>query len=455
MFKAILFRLPSALSLFLFLSLSTAQAKGPVASPEATTELICHTQHASECYPAIFQPTERFQIIHDDQSIPPGLHVRMNLATGLKEARLNIPEPEDAPKADIVIVDNTPVRLAADEEAEAEPITPLGIQDQSKLDRVYDYLRPSMDPEESSLFASETSKLRSSSVPTLETLSALTDLVHSYDWGLALAQDGSLIHKLIETLQPVTIQAPNHKSETFQPIVTEKPLEIRSATALLLGTAIQNNPEALAALLTHTKPDTESSLEFGVTYAVLCSLSIPLEQSSPFLEVQLHQRTLFLLHQLASSPTQLGVFIGQNGLNMLYGLFTYSNTTKLPAWGDPIEPPKIIPGDDGRDKLRQRIANLMIDHVLPFLERPEPWKRIHIAMGMNESDVANLDDDAAASAAATRQVMAMWTEAFEAALREYAIFMSEKDQSEAPLVYKTYSSIEEASLLLKKILDNL
>ena len=447
MFKAILFNLPSALSVFLFLSLCTAQAKGPAASPKATTELICHTQHASECYPAIFQPTERFQIIHDDQSIPPGLHVRMNLATGLKEARLNIPEPDDAPKADIVVVDNTLVRLASDEEAEAEPITPQGIQDQSKPHRDYDYLRPSMDPEESSLFASETSKLRSSSVPTLETLSVLTDLVHSYDWGLALAQDGSLIHKLIETLQPVTIQAP--KSEIFQPIIIEGPVEIRSATALLLGTAIQNNPEALAALLTHTKPDTESALELGVTYAVLWSLSIPLGQTSPFPEVQLHQRTLFLLHQLASSPTELCVFIGQNGLNMLHALFTYSNT-KLPAMGEPFESPKIMPGDDGRDKLRQRIANLMVDHVLPFLERPEPWKHVNIAMGMDKSEVANLDD----GAAATRQVMEMWTEAFEAALREYAIFMSEKDQSEAPVAYKTYSSIEEASVLLKKVLDD-
>lgn len=450
MFKAILSNLPSALSLFLFLSFSTAQARGPVASPEATTELICHTQHASECYPAIFQPTERFQIVHDDQSISPGLHVRMNLATGLKEARLNIPEPDNAPKADIVVVDNTPFRLAADEEAEAEPITPQGIQGQSKPDRDYDYLRPSMDPEESSLFALETSKLRSSSVPTLETLSALTDLVHSYDWGLALAQDGSLIHKLIETLQPVIIQAPIHKSEMFQPIITDGPVEIRSATALLLGTAIQNNPEALAALLTHTEPDTESSLELGVTYAVLWSLSIPLGQTSPFSEVQLHQRNLFLLHQLASSPIELCVFIGQNGLNMLHALFTYSNT-KLPVMGDPIEPPKIIPGDDGRDKLRQRIANLMVDHVLPFFERPEPWKHVNIAMGINESDLANLDD----GAVATRQVMEMWTEAFEAALREYAIFMSEKDQSEAPVAYKTYSSIEEASVLLKKVLDNL
>ena len=432
MFKAILFNLPSALSLFLFLSLSTAQAKGPVASPEATTELICHTQHASDCYPAIFQPTEHFQIIHDDQSIPPGLHVRMDLSTGLKEARLNVPEPDDVPKADIVIVDNTPVRLSADEGegAEAEPITPHGIQDQSKPDRDYDYLRPSFDPEESSLFASETSNLRSSSLPTLETLSALTDLVHSYDWGLALAQDGPLVHKLIETFQPfMTLQAP---------------IEIRSATALLLGTAIQNNPEALAALLSHTEIGTESHLD--LTYAVVSSLSlVPLEQTTPFPEVQLHQRTLFLLHQLAYSRTQLCIFVSE-GLDILHALFTYSNTNLSDIY-DP-EPLRIIPGDDGRDKLRQRIANLMLDHVLPLFERPEPWKYINTVAGMDE----NAENTPLGEDEATRLVLEPWPKAFEAALREYAIFMSEKDESEAPVVYKTYSSILEASLLLKKVL---
>ena len=431
MFKAILFNLPSALSLFLFLSLSTAQAKGPVASPKATTELICHTQHASDCYPAIFQPTEYFQIVHDDQSIPPGLHVRMDLSTGLKEARLNVPEPDDAPKADIVIVDNIPVRLNADEEAEAEPITPQGIKDQSKPDRDYEYLRPSLDPEESSLFASETSKLRSSSLPTLENLSALTDLVHSYDWGLALAQVDSLIHKLISTFQPYSR--------------LEAPIEIRSAIALLLGTAIQNNPEALAALLSHTDSGSESDQD--LIYAVVSTLSSPLEQISPIPEVQLRQRSLFLFHQLASSPAELCTFINFGGLDLLYSLFTFSNTNKGDMVGL-VGLPRIIPGDHGRDKLRQRVANLMLDHVLPLLERSDPWTYVARTVSMNESEDTHQDEGEEVS----REALEQWNEAFEAALREYAVFMSERNESEAPVAYKTYSSISEASLLLKKVL---
>ena len=348
----------------------------------------------------------------------------MDLSTGLKEARLNIPEPDDAPKADIVIVDNTPVRLHADEKVEAEPITPQGVQDQSKPDRNYDYLRPSFDPEESSLFASETSNLRSSSPPTLENLSALTDLVHSYDWGLALAQDDILIHKLISTLQPYSSP--------------ELPIEIRSATALLLGTAIQNNPEALAALISHTDSGSES--ERDLIYAVVSTLSSPLEQISPIPEVQLRQRTLFLLHQLASSPAQVCIFKNFGGLDHLFSLFTYSNTNKRDLYGL-VGLPRIIPGDDGRDKLRQRVANLMLDHVLPLLERSDPSTYVVRNVSMNESEEVS------------RQELEQWDEAFEAALREYTIFMSEKDESEAPVVYKTHSSISEASLLLKKVLE--
>ena len=437
MSKPIPFNLPSVLLLSLFLCLSTAQAKGPVASPQATTELICHTQHASECYPAIFQPTEHFQMIHDDQSIPPGLHVRMNLATGLKEARLNIPEPEDAPKADIVIVDNTPVRLAADEEAEAEPITPHGLQDQSQPERDYDYLRPSLDPEEASLFASETSNIRSSSIPTLETLSALTDLVHSYNWGLALAQDGLLVDKLAKIFQPYS--------------ALQAPIEIRSATALLLGTAIQNNPEALAALLSHREEPTRGVLEQDVLHSVISTLTFKLEQDSPIALLQLQQRNVFLIYQLASSPAQLRHFISWQGLDSLHDLFTFCNTDPRDT-NAPFDPSRMNPGGggEGRDKLRQRIANLMLDHVLPLLGSSEGRRYMSRYEDMNDVEYARM---AQAIANRWRRRLEPWNEAFGAALTECAIIMSEKGESEASTVYKAYESISEAALLLKKVLD--
>lgn len=52
-----------------------------------------------------------------------------------------------------------------------------------------------------------------------------------------------------------------------------------------------------------------------------------------------------------------------------------------------------------------------------------------------------------------RRPLEPWNEAFGAALREYAIIMAEKGESEAPTVYKAHESISEAALLLEKILD--
>lgn len=76
----------------------------PSSSPKASTDLICHTAHASECYPKIFQPTEQFKTVHDDQELPPGLHVRLNLQTGVKEARLNVPEGDEDEHSAVAIV---------------------------------------------------------------------------------------------------------------------------------------------------------------------------------------------------------------------------------------------------------------------------------------------------------------------------------------------------------------
>ncbi|KAK9452243.1 uncharacterized protein V1518DRAFT_410710 [Limtongia smithiae] len=41
-----------------------------------------------ECYPVLFEPTEEFRPVLLGQEIPPGLHVRLNFETGMREAKL-------------------------------------------------------------------------------------------------------------------------------------------------------------------------------------------------------------------------------------------------------------------------------------------------------------------------------------------------------------------------------
>src|SRR4051794_9995054 len=75
-----LFHLPLALLLLLTPEITSASAPSSP-SPPGSSSLICHTNNPLECYPRIFQPTADFQIVHDDQSLPPGLLIRLTSAT--------------------------------------------------------------------------------------------------------------------------------------------------------------------------------------------------------------------------------------------------------------------------------------------------------------------------------------------------------------------------------------
>ncbi|KAI0099892.1 hypothetical protein GGR51DRAFT_533977 [Nemania sp. FL0031] len=83
----------------------------PAVSPPAETELICHTNNPAECYPKVFSATEEFQIVHDDQDLPPGLHVQLDVQTGRKQAKLYNPGEENPALAglpvnqEVIVVD--------------------------------------------------------------------------------------------------------------------------------------------------------------------------------------------------------------------------------------------------------------------------------------------------------------------------------------------------------------
>lgn len=84
------------------LALKSASASSPSSSTNPPTssftstdaDQICISADSKSCYPHIFTPTLDFQPILEGQRIPPGLHVRLNVQTGEKEARLNVPMEE-------------------------------------------------------------------------------------------------------------------------------------------------------------------------------------------------------------------------------------------------------------------------------------------------------------------------------------------------------------------------
>lgn len=312
--------------LYIISSLTFAQGTAP--SPRATTDIICHTNRASECYPRTFQPTLKFQVVHDDQELPPGLHIRMNLATSVKEARLNEPEQEEDQHATgLTIVDDN------DHEPQGSP----GFRDQSKPPHfALPPLRPpSFDPSEGSLFSSSIGVLKSPSSQASETalsaLSDLEDLAHSHHWGLTLARDHSIVHILFNFLRPSNSQS----TSSFE-------VQIRSATALLLATAIHNNPGALNATLSHFYNDEWPTGPLELVLMALIYDQLP----------SLLTRMVFLLSALCQDETQLWQFVEAGGLDILAKVFDPENS-----------------GNDEKDRLRGKIANFMLDHFFQIPER--------------------------------------------------------------------------------------
>ncbi|KAI4266494.1 MAG: hypothetical protein L6R38_008704 [Xanthoria sp. 2 TBL-2021] len=309
------------------LTLSTFHsARAATPSPKAESNLICHTNHASECYPQIFQPTEKFQTVHDDQNLPPGLHVRMNLATGVKEARLNIPEPDgDVDFSSLTIIDDSDLvgYQKPPEEAEAS-----AFNFQQEESRRQPFLPPQHDVAESTLFTDSASDIKvhasSNDKDILPALSNLEDLSHSYHWGLSLAKDSQLIHKLFQLLLPSNLS-----------------LEVRSLATLVFGTAIHNNQAALTVALSHFYNDEwpEGPLE-----AVIMAL---LHEQSPLLL----NRMMFLLSSLCQDQTQLQAFLDAGGVELLMKTFN-------------AEPMAV----EDRDRLQKKVTHFVLDHLMPTAE---------------------------------------------------------------------------------------
>ena len=318
--------LPFLLSCFL---LPEVHGSEPFFSPPASTNLICHTSHASDCYPAVFQPTEHFQRIHEDQSLPAGLHVRINLATGLKEARLNVPEPPGTPHADLVIIDDLPPRPSIEED---RPVIEWSeLQDQLASDTDYQHLGQyhpnAFNTDESSLFHSSTLSLRSTaalSIADIPALSILQELAHAIHWGVALTQDNAVCQILLDAIDPGSA-ASN---------------ETRSAATLLLGTALHNNLDALENLLSSSH---SSKAGLAPLLTVLAALRVP-ERGN----IMLRTRTVFLLSQLCQNKEQLSIFVHSGGLTTLLDLF---------------DPENMAPNDE-KGKFRAKVANFIYDRIL-------------------------------------------------------------------------------------------
>jgi len=196
-------------------------------------EVICHPGQTPECYPKIFQPTKDFQTVREDQDIPPGLHVRLNIQTGAKEAKLYDPTEEDPAMAGLP-VDRSVVVVDPEPAAEAEAKLPSGAPAYEPVGAV------KAPAAESKVFYDGLATLKKGmpkrtlfSVGKVgetkfeEALIALEEFAHDIYYGLKLAEDEDVIKALLcmmstdDVLRPengMTVVNRAQKSGTFWPL---------------------------------------------------------------------------------------------------------------------------------------------------------------------------------------------------------------------------------------------
>ncbi|CAH0059701.1 unnamed protein product [Clonostachys solani] len=250
-------------ALFLIVFSALVVASEPQPSPAADEDLICHTSNPDECYPRIFQPTDEFQIVQPDQHLPEGLHVRLDITTGKKEAKINVPDEvnpalEGLPVNQAVMVVDSP----ASEEPDTPPI-PRDAPEYDILGKVREPKPSAGSNQEAVSFYDNLKLLKSPEAATSldvnvdKALEALEDISHDIYYGLKIAEDTEAVNSLL-----CLMTRPGGSDAADQSL----PPRDQQAASVLAG-ALSNNPNALqqvagswSVMLNSPCPDAKGSL---------------------------------------------------------------------------------------------------------------------------------------------------------------------------------------------------
>ncbi|KAK6608535.1 Nucleotide exchange factor SIL1 [Botrytis cinerea] len=283
----------------------------PEASPSANTELICPTDNQAECYPRIFQPTRDFQIIKPGQDIQPGLHVRLNISSGLKEARLNIPMEGDDVTLELDIPTEQAMVVVEDVEWPWEDTAPP----------------PSSSDFES--FRTSLASLKGQDASLDSALISLSELSHDIYYGSELMADEEAVSALICLMAMESLGSGDENDH--------------SASAILSG-SLQNNPTAISSLsLFHDivmKPTCPILRENGLSLIPALQKKLSASTTSP----SSLKSQISALSGLLKSPEIQKSFLEQDGTSYLQSVFLKSGSQY--------------------DVVRKRIVQLLMDNFL-------------------------------------------------------------------------------------------
>ncbi|KAK0703616.1 hypothetical protein B0T26DRAFT_658900 [Lasiosphaeria miniovina] len=225
-------------------SASTARsAASPSPSAGSSAELICHTDNAAECYPKVFQPTDEFQLVRADQDLPSGLHVRLNVWTGEKEAKINVPDEEAAAdQRAVVVVDPE----SQEEQQQQAPRIPANAPAYDPMGKIKEPPKQAPSEDSSSSVFSQSLAVLKKGLDVDSALEALEDISHDIYYGLKIAEDYDTVRRLVCL---ATATADNNKADADDATTTRN--RRARLAALAISSAVQNNPKALSEIEKH------------------------------------------------------------------------------------------------------------------------------------------------------------------------------------------------------------
>ncbi len=229
--------------------LGVAASSSPEASPPLPadeTELLCHTDNPSDCYPKIFQATNEFQVVRDDQDLPSGLHIRLNVWTGKKEAKFNDPTEQD-PALEGLPVDHAIVLVDPEAAASEGAPLPSGAPQYDPVGRVK---KPNDEAQEFhdalavlrkgaskwGIFSWGKSKGSSALDDSLE---GLEEFAHDMYYGTKIAEDEKTLRTLFCLMST---------EDVFQLDSNEAAVSRAQRAGRILAATVQNNGAALSLL---------------------------------------------------------------------------------------------------------------------------------------------------------------------------------------------------------------
>ncbi|KAK2592624.1 hypothetical protein QQS21_009689 [Conoideocrella luteorostrata] len=218
--------LPMVILLSSFFLTSTSAA--PSRPSPSSDDLICHTTNPSDCYPRQFQPTYKFKIVHDDQHLPDGLHVRFNMQ-GRKEAKFNVLDEEDAS------LEGAPVDVISFVAHSSRRGQKPRLTKDAPLHNTGSNIKK--PPHDTGVFAAGLTMLQDgTNLPNHafdEALVGLEELSHDVDYGLRIAEDTGAVKNLLCLMT------------SYNAVSVDGFVPRDHQAASILAGALQNNPSAL------------------------------------------------------------------------------------------------------------------------------------------------------------------------------------------------------------------